>query len=123
LGIFFTAVYVKGEYSKYYIFGLPVLVLVILAIIFTRIRSGALSMNRLFGILSLGLGIMAIVTFYIIPIFIIGLFAMMLGAESHFDKSKDRYGLAGFILGLISVILNIISWFLFALIARVILVL
>jgi len=53
------------------------------------------------------LGIIAIVTFFF-PIFILGLLALVFGAVSYFGKSKDSYGLAGFILGLISVILNVI---------------
>jgi hypothetical protein len=61
------------------------------------------------GIASLILGIIAIIT-SVIPIFILGILAVVFGAVSYWGESKDSYGLAGFILGLISVILNVVFW-------------
>jgi IS5 family transposase len=61
------------------------------------------------GLASWVLGIIAIITFFI-PIFVFGVLATVFGAVSYWGKRKDSFGLAGFKLGLISVILNIIIW-------------
>jgi len=62
-----------------------------------------------FGIASLVLGIVAIITF-LFPIFALGILATVFGAVSYWGKDKDSFGLAGFILGLISIIVNVILW-------------
>jgi hypothetical protein len=61
------------------------------------------------GIASLILGIIAIVT-CVIPVFILGILAVVFGALSYWGQSKDSYGLAGFILGVIAIVLNIMFW-------------
>lgn len=59
------------------------------------------------GIASLILGVIAIITFFI-PIFVFGVLATIFGAVSYWGKDKDNYGLAGFILGITAVVLNVI---------------
>ena len=59
------------------------------------------------GIASLVLGIIAILTCFV-PTFIFGLVAIILGAISYYGESKDSFGLAGLILGVVSIIINVL---------------
>lgn len=65
-----------------------------------------------FGVAALVLGIIsvimsAIIIFYFIGI-ILGILAIIFGAVGYWGKWKDKYGLAGFICGLVALILAII---------------
>jgi uncharacterized membrane protein len=55
------------------------------------------------------LGIIAIVT-CVITVFVLGILAVVFGAMSYWGKSKDSYGLAGFILGVIAIVMNVVFW-------------
>lgn len=59
-----------------------------------------------FGIASLVLGILAVATCFftssIRPFFIFGFLAIIFGSIAYWGKSKDSFGLAGFILGIVA---------------------
>lgn len=65
-----------------------------------------------FGIAGLVLGIIAVVMSGVIILWIVGLIlgilAIIFGAVAFWGKSRDKYGLAGFICGVVAVILAII---------------
>jgi len=64
------------------------------------------------GIASLVLGIVSIVVAF--PIFVLGILALIFGAKSYWSEQKDSYGLAGFILGFISIVAGAIYWMVLA---------
>ena len=107
------------------ILGIPVLLFAILGVAFTMIskpnfakeHKTILKAKRAgLGSASLSLGLVAIILSLswgaFIPILIIGILAIIFGAVSYFGESKDHFGLAGFILGLISVIVTVVYWIL-----------
>lgn len=104
------------------IFGVPVLVLTILSMMFTEMSKREFGFEIIpkgkhteLGEVSLVFGIISVLPIFPITL-LFGPLALISGAISYLGERKDSYGLAGIILGLISTIISIVIWVLLGLI-------